>query len=613
MAKKAVIDAGKVPPQAVDIEEALLGSLIDYGRFDYCVKTISSKHFYKEAHQMIYEAMERLYKNKEPVDILSVKRSLGDNLEAIGGPYYLVQLVNLSDPSAYKVDYYAKIIFQKYVARELIRISSNVMNEAYDEQVDVYDLIQALFKSLQEVSHVNYINYPKILHYERIVLKNCITDNEAFLSLSGNIPDYFFVDSVHQVIWNILTMLHDTDVPVNFNSVKDVLDESQNKSHIPYLEQLLEYDFGKEEENFIYLVQHLRKNYDRIQIFKLYRYLEAARIETDPQSVVQKIETVLENIRIKDIEIKNKKALLDSTLTDIVSKHTEGNFSVIKTGYPYVDSYCKFSKRNIVLLGGARGHGKTRVAIKLVLSILQNNKDVAAFFITMEDPADKVVKLMVASMTGLEVDQIDSRGYSLSKEERDHIKKSFTEINNYDIEFIDQEVSIAHAEAAFVKFAKKRPGKTIVLLLDNIMVLTDMDGTVKTEDMIAKRFIRIVRKTNGLLFVLHHFTKEQANKSNMEEGYRPKEDHLKGSTRFLDVSHYVLLMNLVKKYSDFMLFQRKKPMISIKGVKYKREEILNELLIIEASKHRDGSNDEQERILRFYPTDLGTMQINEWR
>lgn len=141
---------GKVPPQALEIEGAVLGALLLEKDAIVAVGDIlQPESFYKEAHQLIYRAIENLGKKAENSDMLTVVEELKhmDKLEEVGGAIYVAQLTD-SVASAAHVETHARIIQQKFIQRELIRVASEIQTDAYDESEDVAELLD---KAQQEV------------------------------------------------------------------------------------------------------------------------------------------------------------------------------------------------------------------------------------------------------------------------------------------------------------------------------------------------------------------------------------------------------------------------------------------------------------------------------
>jgi replicative DNA helicase len=148
---------GKLPPQAVDLEEAVLGALmLDKNAVASVIDILHPECFYKEAHQHIYEAIFQLFHQTQPVDILTVTQQLRKNttLEIAGGAYYITQLTNRI-ASAANIEYHARIVLQKYIQRELIRISSETIRDAYEESSDVLDLLDKAERNLFGISESN--------------------------------------------------------------------------------------------------------------------------------------------------------------------------------------------------------------------------------------------------------------------------------------------------------------------------------------------------------------------------------------------------------------------------------------------------------------------------
>ena len=137
------LEMGNKPPQALEVEEAVLGAmLIEPSSVDMALEELSSSCFYDPRHRMIYEAMSELVNGHTPVDIVTVSSKLREkgNLEAVGGP---VALAGMSDKvgAAAHIEYYVKILKQKSIQRDLITASYEILKDSYDDSVTVDQLI----------------------------------------------------------------------------------------------------------------------------------------------------------------------------------------------------------------------------------------------------------------------------------------------------------------------------------------------------------------------------------------------------------------------------------------------------------------------------------------
>jgi len=167
--QQALSGLGKLPPQAVDIEEAVLGALmLEKDALTAVIDILRPECFYKEAHQKIFSAIHTLFHKAEPIDILTVTQSLkkSGDLEIIGGPYFITQLTNRI-ASAANIEYHARIILQKYIQRELIRISSETIRDAYEDTSDVLQMLDNAEKSLFAIAEGNirrnFLDMPSLI------------------------------------------------------------------------------------------------------------------------------------------------------------------------------------------------------------------------------------------------------------------------------------------------------------------------------------------------------------------------------------------------------------------------------------------------------------------
>ncbi|MFD0991935.1 replicative DNA helicase [Tenacibaculum geojense] len=151
------LEKGKLPPQALELEEAVLGAMmIDKKGIDEVIDILHPDAFYDKRHQEIYAAIYALFQNSEPIDLLSVSNQLKKEgkLEIAGGDFYLIGLTQKVASSAH-IEFHSRIILQKYIQRRLITISSEIIENAYDETTDVFDLLDDAEGKLFEVTQGN--------------------------------------------------------------------------------------------------------------------------------------------------------------------------------------------------------------------------------------------------------------------------------------------------------------------------------------------------------------------------------------------------------------------------------------------------------------------------
>lgn len=153
----AGIEMGKVPPQALEIEEAVIGALmVEKDAVVNVLDVLKPESFYKENHQKIFSAILDLSTRLEPIDLYTVTEELRkkEELDEVGGAVYLAQLTSRVGSAAH-VEYHSKIIAQKYIQRELIRVSSDIQTRAFDDTIDVDDLLDYSEMELFKVAEGN--------------------------------------------------------------------------------------------------------------------------------------------------------------------------------------------------------------------------------------------------------------------------------------------------------------------------------------------------------------------------------------------------------------------------------------------------------------------------
>jgi len=153
----APFEIGKIPPQALDMEEAVLGAImLEKEALISVLDVLKPDSFYKDAHQKIFSAIINLSQKEKAIDILTVTDELKGTgeLNEIGGPVYISQLTNRVASAAH-IEFHARIVAQKYIQRELIRVASEIQNRAFDETIDVDDLLDYSEQELFDIAEGN--------------------------------------------------------------------------------------------------------------------------------------------------------------------------------------------------------------------------------------------------------------------------------------------------------------------------------------------------------------------------------------------------------------------------------------------------------------------------
>ncbi len=148
---------GKLPPQALDLEKAILGALmLEKDALTTVVDILRPESFYKEQHKEIYMAIQDLFRESEPIDMLTVANQLRKNgkLEFVGGVYYITELTRSVNSSAH-IETHSRVVTEMAIKRELIHIAGEIEKDAFEDTTDVFELLDNMQQALFDVSEAN--------------------------------------------------------------------------------------------------------------------------------------------------------------------------------------------------------------------------------------------------------------------------------------------------------------------------------------------------------------------------------------------------------------------------------------------------------------------------
>jgi len=171
----------KIPPQARELEEAVLGAiLIEKDAFEEIIDILKPEKFYVDAHATIFKSMSRLYEKSEPIDLLTVTEDLRKEakLEEVGGGFYLSELTNKISSSA-NIEFHSRIIVQKFIQRELIRISNDIIRDAYEDTTDVFDLLDAANDKMLSLNNIKVSNVRTVAQIEASIKRSLLEEKAS--------------------------------------------------------------------------------------------------------------------------------------------------------------------------------------------------------------------------------------------------------------------------------------------------------------------------------------------------------------------------------------------------------------------------------------------------
>lgn len=193
--KKPKLDHVRVPPQNIEAEASVLGSLmLDKDAIIKVADLLKVGDFYKDDHNEIYDVMLALYEEREPIDVLSLANKLEERgkLDTVGGSAYLASLVN-TVPSATNVVHYAKVVQKKALLRRLITAASEIVEMGYDESEDVQKVLdeaeQKLFSISQKYIKQDFVPIKSILEAAFDRIDELHKGDHSFRGVPTSYPD----------------------------------------------------------------------------------------------------------------------------------------------------------------------------------------------------------------------------------------------------------------------------------------------------------------------------------------------------------------------------------------------------------------------------------------
>lgn len=332
----------------------------------------------------------------------------------------------------------------------------------------------------------------------------------------------------------------------------------------------------------------LYQEYIKRELIKISNKLfhEAYELGSDPFELIETTQKQLDFLY--DIGSKNTtttvKTSVYKTFEDIMLRG-EGNIkSFYETGNKKFDDIITLSPENIILVAGASGSGKTKWITFVMRRLLDLHSNISILWYAMEDPHDKLMRCFISQSTLLTDQQLLSKNMKLTRDHLHMIMATKKMFDNYDIEFVNKPEYIDNIEKHFHLFCKKKPEKNLkILIVDNYMKLKDnlvKKNSLEVDDYVAGKIAEIevtTRKYHSLVFILHHLTKKQKDGLNLKEAYRPDEEHIRGSSRIVDSSTQVILINRPGMFDK----------LKVDMLQYR--DILEYLFITEVTKNRNGN------------------------
>ena len=448
----------------------------------------------------------------------------------------------------------------------------------------------------------------KIISYECNLIKQAFFDKEVLIYLRDRIPDDFFSNQIRQVIWKTLCFINDQGENVSRSSVEDVFNLSDNVEHIDKVWEIIDNEYT-DEDHWKYHYRYLHEIYAKNNILKL---SEQVRDRIHKHAADKTIDWLVDNLQKYDSREESYYDISSSisrTREEILLRK-EGKINpYIKTGSPKFDGLAKMDFGQIILIASSRKIGKTKFTVHLLMEMLAIDPSIIIKYYSFELSEKEMMYEIISREVNLTAEQIQSKDYTLSKQEIELIDDAFNRIQEYDFNISTTPVSINQIEKDYINFCKKKKTNRCILVIDNIGLLKEK-GRSQTEidDHIARTLVDIRDKTKSLIIPIHHMTKDVDAEDRLKEGYRPLLRHLKGSTRIQDYANKVFLLHRPGFYDDLVAKETAKGMIELSNGKFQRGKVIDRIFIVDVALNRGN----KKGVVRFLHK-LQYCQFKEWK
>lgn len=233
----------------------------------------------------------------------------------------------------------------------------------------------------------------------------------------------------------------------------------------------------------------------------------------------------------------------------------------------------------------------TKLVSHIIWQLLRNDKQTSVLWVTLEDTASDLLAAFCGPKVLVKPKNILER--KTTNEERMAIVQCTEEWKTFDIEFVEESISIAQIKTKALVFTKNRPGRFIIIVIDNLLSLQDKynfsRNMVQFYDYVIGVVADIRRSTNAFIFLLHHMNDEYSDESNIDAGFRPHLTHIKGSEATRRVPNYTLMMNTTVSHKTLL-----------NQYTGEKRYILERMTILDPGTIRDEANVGDDALIRLY-------------
>ena len=391
------------------------------------------------------------------------------------------------------------------------------------------------------------------LDFERNIIKQCFNSRDVFLYILETIgDDDVFSDSICNTLWKIYMAINKEGFNLNGTSISDVIKHTNYDKLQESFDEIINSEYQDEQE-WKYHLYIIQENYKKNILMSVSKRIDDEIHSSSSEEILNNIQDDIMNLQNTGIKTISMGAACMNTIEDIKNINEGLKQSYLKTGNNNFDRLVSLSPGKFILVAAIAKQGKSRWVIDLIDRLINNNEKVNVQWDTFEMRPEEVLKCFISRKTKFTNYKLDGKQGKLSLEDMDQIKIVAKYFGNYPIEFIGEHLTITAICTKFIKFCKEHKGQTNILVIDNLAYIkVENKDQGMFEDLVAKTLVQLRDKTNGIIILVHHLTKETDSKWNKDSGYEPKLAYVRGSKRLIDCPNQILLLHRPDAYPDLV-------------------------------------------------------------
>lgn len=395
---------------------------------------------------------------------------------------------------------------------------------------------------------------PQAIDLEEVVIGSIINNFNYIAKYLYLKPEVFYKEH-HQVIYRAMMDLYKQDkkpdlmILTDYLRSKGLLEKVGGPVYITMVS-------GKEVMYIDTYVKVIMQKYMCRRLIEISKETISKSYNDGNNDIVDIVDDVhVRLMELMDLDIESQASFLNSlemTLQSIKKAAIGESTTTLLTGFSKIDRNLTFRSKYICIVAGPEGSGKTKFTIALIRGMLDREPNLAVEWFTWEDDRQQVIRSFFAMDLKMTTKELQNINYQITPEDIIKLEKTSQKYKNYNIEFNDKVSSISSISSKSKRFADRYKNFKRIIVIDNLGLIESDKSGIERDDYIAGRIKNIADSTNSAIILVHHFTKEISKKQNLEEGYRPRKEYLKGSTRILDYVQQAIFVNLPRKYPDLI-------------------------------------------------------------